>query len=87
MDCSKSGDEIAALAATSALLSPVPIPIPISAVPASFIMVLTSAKSTLISPGITIRSEIPCTPWLSTLSESLKASIIDISSSATSSNL
>ncbi|KKT10663.1 MAG: hypothetical protein UV89_C0020G0006 [candidate division WWE3 bacterium GW2011_GWB2_43_22] len=83
-DCSSNGEEIAALAATSALFSPVPIPIPINAVPASFIIVLTSAKSTFINPGITIRSEIPWTPWFKTLSDNLKASIMDMSSSATS---
>ena len=46
----------------SARCSPLPVPMPISAEPASFMIALTSAKSRLMSPGTVIRSEMPCTP-------------------------
>ena len=59
---------------------------PISAEPASCMIVRTSAKSRLISPGIVIRSVIPCTPWRSTLSASRKASSIDVRRSTTASS-
>ena len=49
---------------------------PISALPASCMIVRTSAKSRLISPGIVIRSVMPWTPWRSTLSASRNASRI-----------
>ena len=65
---------MAVLAAIWARFSPVPIPTPIKAVPASVIMALTSAKSTLISPGTVIKSEIPWTPCPKTLSATRKAS-------------
>mmetsp|Transcript_529 Transcript_529/g.1245 ORF Transcript_529/g.1245 Transcript_529/m.1245 type:complete len:327 (+) Transcript_529:487-1467(+) len=61
---SNKGLEIAATAASSADVLPEPVPIPINAVPASCITLLTSAKSTLINPGLTIISEIPTTPCL-----------------------
>jgi|GEM_PF-3205311 hypothetical protein len=51
IDNSKSGESIAALAASVALFSPLPKPIPISAEPAFFITEVTSAKSTFIKPG------------------------------------
>ncbi len=41
-------------------------PIPISAEPAPLITLFTSAKSRLISPGVVIRSVMPCTPDSST---------------------
>mmetsp|Transcript_43285 Transcript_43285/g.92029 ORF Transcript_43285/g.92029 Transcript_43285/m.92029 type:complete len:322 (+) Transcript_43285:496-1461(+) len=56
---------MAATAASSADVFPDPVPIPIRAVPASCMTLLTSAKSTLISPGLTMISEIPTTPCLS----------------------
>ncbi len=59
MVISKRGDAIAERAAACALFSPTPVPIPIREDPAFCIIVLTSAKSTLISPGIVIRSDIP----------------------------
>ena len=57
-------------------VSPVPMPIPSSAWPASRIVVRTSAKSRLIRPGSVISSEMPWTPWRSTSSATWKASII-----------
>ena len=48
---------------------------PIRAVPAALMTPLTSAKSTLISPGVVIRSVIPCTPLSRTSSALRKASI------------
>ena len=48
--------------------------------------VRTSAKSRLISPGIVIRSQIPCTPWRSTSSAMRNASSIDVERSSTSSS-
>ena len=62
IETSNKGDSIAALAASIARFSPLPRPIPIKAEPASAIMLLTSAKSTLISPGVVTRSATPCTP-------------------------
>ena len=53
----------AARAASAARFSPWPTPMPISAEPASRMIVRTSAKSRLTSPGTVIRSVIPCTPW------------------------
>ena len=50
---------MAFLAASMARVSPDAIPIPISAVPLFSITVLTSAKSTLINPGMAIISAIP----------------------------
>ena len=46
-------------------------------------IVRTSAKSRLTSPGIVIRSVMPCTPWRSTSSASLKASTIEVRFSTT----
>mmetsp|Transcript_21386 Transcript_21386/g.19461 ORF Transcript_21386/g.19461 Transcript_21386/m.19461 type:complete len:200 (-) Transcript_21386:99-698(-) len=70
---SNKGDEIAAAAASCALALPLPLPIPIKAVPASPIIVRTSAKSTFINPGRMIISDIPTTPCLSTSSVTEKA--------------
>mmetsp|Transcript_16763 Transcript_16763/g.25143 ORF Transcript_16763/g.25143 Transcript_16763/m.25143 type:complete len:208 (+) Transcript_16763:295-918(+) len=61
---SSKGLEIAAMAASSAEVFPIPVPIPMRAVPASCITLLTSAKSTLIKPGLTMISDIPTTPCL-----------------------
>ena len=60
---SSSGDETAAFAASAARLSPEAVPIPIRAEPASRMIVRTSAKSRLTSPGTVIRSVMPWTPW------------------------
>ncbi len=49
---------------------------PMSAEPASVMIVRTSAKSRLMRPGIVIRSVMPWTPWRRTLSASRKASRI-----------
>ena len=73
-DSSSSGEEIAALAASEARLSPAVEPMPISAEPASAMIARTSAKSRLMRPGIVIRSVMPWTPWRSTLSASRNAS-------------
>ena len=62
MFASSSGDDIAACAAIGALCSPVDLPIPNTALPASLRIVFTSAKSTLITPGWVISPEIPLTP-------------------------
>ncbi len=87
IDTSKSGEEIAVLAAVIARFSPAPIPMPIRAEPAFIIIVFTSAKSTLISPGSVIKSEIPCTPCPKTESATLNASTKVIFLSTTSNNL
>src|ERR1041384_5266675 len=47
----------------------------ISAEPASFMIVFTSAKSRLMTPGLVIRSEMPAIPWRSTSSAIWKASV------------
>ena len=60
---SRSGDDTAAFAAAVARPSPRAVPMPISAEPASRMIVRTSAKSRLTSPGTVIRSVMPCTPW------------------------
>ena len=59
IDDSSSGDETAIRAASAARFSPAALPIPISAEPASRMIVRTSAKSRLTSPGTVIRSVIP----------------------------
>ena len=62
------------------------MPMPSSALPASDMIVRTSAKSRLIRPGNVTRSEIPCTPWRSTSSATRKASTIDVLRSSTDSS-
>ena len=59
---------------------------PISAEPASFMIVRTSAKSRLIRPGFVIRSQMPWTPWRSTSSAMRNASSIEVDLSSTSSS-
>ena len=71
---SRSGLAMAASAASVARLSPSASPVPIMALPISFITVLTSAKSRLIRPGLTIKSVMPATPECSTSSAIAKAS-------------
>ena len=51
---------------------------PIRADPASFMIMRTSAKSVLMSPGVVIRSVMPCTPCSSTSSAILKALSTDV---------
>ena len=84
---SNNGLLIALRAAVTARPSPEPIPIPISAVPASVIIVLTSAKSTFINPGVVIKSLILCTPCPKIESAIRNASSSVIFLSTTSSNL
>jgi len=69
-----SGEEIALCAASSARCSPLAMPVPISAMPIPVMMVRTSAKSTFTSPGMVMRSLMPCTAWRSTSSAMRKAS-------------
>ena len=85
-DCSSSGLDTAFLAASAARFSPEASPMPISAEPASCMIVRTSAKSRLIRPGVVIRSVMPCTPWPSTLSASRKASRMLVRRSTTASS-
>ncbi len=66
------------MAASTARFSPAALPMPISAEPAFCIIALTSAKSTLISPGMVMISEIPCTPWRKISSQVKKASVKDV---------
>ena len=75
-DSSSSGLEIAAFAASAARFSPPETPMPMSAEPASDMIVRTSAKSRLMRPGIVMRSVMPWTPWRRTLSASRNASRI-----------
>ena len=62
------------MAASAARDSPDAVPMPISAEPASCMIVRTSAKSRLIRPGIVIRSVMPWTPWRRTSSAIRNAS-------------
>ena len=71
---SSSGLSIAILAAISARSGPVALPVPISATPMLLMIVRTSAKSTLINPGMVIRSEMPCTAFKRTSSAFLNVS-------------
>ena len=87
IDVSSNGLWIACFAASSALFSPDALPIPMCAIPVLSIIVFTSAKSKFTSPGIAIKSDIPCTPCLNTSSAILKASTIDVFLSITCNNL
>ena len=80
---SSSGEEIAAFAASDARFSPEAVPMPISDAPASCMIVRTSAKSRLMSPGTVIRSVMPWTPWRRTSSAIRNASMIDVRRSTT----
>ena len=75
---SSNGLEIAFCAASTALFSPAAVPLPIRALPMLPIMHFTSAKSRLISPGITIKSEILQTACLRISSTIEKASLNDV---------
>ena len=56
---------------------------PMSAEPASRMIVRTSAKSRLTRPGTVIRSVMPCTPWRRTSSAMRNASTTDVLRSTT----
>mmetsp|Transcript_1644 Transcript_1644/g.5495 ORF Transcript_1644/g.5495 Transcript_1644/m.5495 type:complete len:284 (-) Transcript_1644:233-1084(-) len=60
---SRSGQDVAKPAASAARSLPLDWPMPMSAVPASLMMERTSAKSTLMRPGLMMISEMPTTPW------------------------
>mmetsp|Transcript_1860 Transcript_1860/g.5650 ORF Transcript_1860/g.5650 Transcript_1860/m.5650 type:complete len:224 (+) Transcript_1860:462-1133(+) len=75
---SSNGEDIAATAASTARFGPFPVPMPISADPASFMMVLTSAKSTFIKPGFTMISEMPIMPCLRISSATRNASVTGV---------
>ena len=74
MLASSNGLEMAISAAATARSSPREEPVPMSAEPAPDITDFTSAKSRLISPGVVMRSVIPCTPESRTWSAALNAS-------------
>ena len=78
-----SGDVTARRAASRPRLGPLAMPMPISADPASRMIVRTSAKSRLIRPGVVIRSQTPWTPWRRMSSATRKASTIDVRRSST----
>ena len=59
IEASRRGDVIASFAAVVARLSPEAEPTPMMAVPALLMIILTSAKSVLIRPGVVISSVIP----------------------------
>mmetsp|Transcript_23171 Transcript_23171/g.32645 ORF Transcript_23171/g.32645 Transcript_23171/m.32645 type:complete len:370 (+) Transcript_23171:483-1592(+) len=84
---SRRGLDIAAIAASSADVLPMPVPIPIRAVPASCMTLRTSAKSTLMRPGLTIISEIPTTPCLRISSATRKDASRGVFSGMMSNNL
>mmetsp|Transcript_9693 Transcript_9693/g.12271 ORF Transcript_9693/g.12271 Transcript_9693/m.12271 type:complete len:245 (+) Transcript_9693:590-1324(+) len=87
MGKSSNGLEMAATAASAALVLPSPVPTPINAVPASFITALTSAKSTLTNPVLIIISDIPTTPCLKISSATRKASVTGVLSGTIFNNL
>ena len=74
IDDSSRGELMAAVAAAIARLSPFALPVPIKAVPAFVKIILTSAKSVLMRPGVVIKLVIPATPCNSTSSARLNAS-------------
>ena len=84
---SSNGLEIAFLAASSALFSPVALLTPKCATPESVIIVLISAKSKLTRPTFVTRSAILWTPSLKTSSDILKASSTWLFLSILSNNL
>mmetsp|Transcript_44920 Transcript_44920/g.95562 ORF Transcript_44920/g.95562 Transcript_44920/m.95562 type:complete len:307 (-) Transcript_44920:95-1015(-) len=84
---SSSGDETAASAASRARVLPKPRPMPMSAGPALAITERTSAKSTLIRPGLTTMSEMPVIPWRRISSAREKASCSGTPSGTISSSL
>ena len=87
IEVSNIGLDMARSAACLARFSPVARPMPMTAEPASDMMVRTSAKSTLIRPGVVMRSVMPATPLIRTSSARRKVSVIGASGSPTSSSL
>src|SRR5665213_360641 len=83
MVVSSRGLATASRAASAARVSPLPKPMPMRAAPWPDMIAFTSAKSRLIRPGKTIRSLMPCTPWRSTSSASLNASVMGVRLSTT----
>src|SRR3990167_4197936 len=86
-DSSSSGLETAFWADSTALFSPLPIPVPISACPIPVMIAFTSAKSRLTRHGMVINSDMPFTDCLKTSSATLNASLKDICFETTLSNL
>ena len=78
MDASSRLEFVACCAASSARFSPLAMPMPIMAVPASFLTVRMSAKSRLMRPGMVMRSVTPWMPWRNVSSAMRKASIIEV---------
>ena len=70
---SSNGHSMAASAARRARFSPDARPVPIMAVPLMPMTVCTSAKSTFMTPWLTIRSEMPSTAPSSTSLAAAKA--------------
>ncbi|SKH11882.1 Uncharacterised protein [Mycobacteroides abscessus subsp. bolletii] len=81
MEASSSGELMAVSAALSARPSPRDEPIPIRALPAPDMTLLTSAKSTLIRPGVVMRSVMPWTPLSNTSSALRNASMSETAAS------
>ena len=84
---SNKGEATASLTASIAFSSPCALPIPMWAIPLSFITVCTSAKSRLIRAGKLIRSVIPWTACCNTSSAFLSASGIVVRLSTISKSL
>mmetsp|Transcript_21763 Transcript_21763/g.62411 ORF Transcript_21763/g.62411 Transcript_21763/m.62411 type:complete len:354 (+) Transcript_21763:686-1747(+) len=63
------------------------MPMPMRAVPALLMTDRTSAKSTLIRPGLMMMSEIPTTPWRRMSSATANARLMGVSSGMMSSSL
>mmetsp|Transcript_10208 Transcript_10208/g.15101 ORF Transcript_10208/g.15101 Transcript_10208/m.15101 type:complete len:261 (-) Transcript_10208:545-1327(-) len=82
---SSKGLDIAAAAASSAPVLPLPIPMPMRAVPASDMTDRTSAKSTLMIPGLMMISDMPTTPWRRISSATANALFMGVSSGMISS--
>mmetsp|Transcript_7348 Transcript_7348/g.17922 ORF Transcript_7348/g.17922 Transcript_7348/m.17922 type:complete len:386 (+) Transcript_7348:614-1771(+) len=87
MGKSKRGEVTAARAASCARFFPLPLPIPINAKPAFCMTDRTSAKSTLINPGLVIISDMPTIPCRRILSARINASCNGKSEGATSKSL
>ncbi len=79
IDDSRSGDDTAMRAASPARFGPSASPMPMSAEPASRMIVRTSAKSRFTRPGTVMRSVMPWTPWRSTSSAMRNASTTEVS--------
>mmetsp|Transcript_26481 Transcript_26481/g.67328 ORF Transcript_26481/g.67328 Transcript_26481/m.67328 type:complete len:223 (-) Transcript_26481:385-1053(-) len=76
MPMSSRGEEMALRAACCARSLPLPVPCPMREEPAPDMMARTSAKSTLTRPGTVMMSLMPRTPWRSTSSAILNASLM-----------